>query len=156
MERCWSSCFLRLWLICTWCTEFLMQTCRKSYLGLSLVFFFVAVLAGAGLLQCLYSDILRIMIDGDIICIRDIFMILQTQYFDICLREWPSCCIAAWLTGVILVIIILEIMADMYWFFLCRNLGNHLWSFYLWLCCCWSLLLQGCCSSGAVISWKLW
>ena len=61
--------------------------CRKSFLGISLLAFMLLVIAGAGLLQCWSLNIFRIMVDRDIICITDILMILETQYFDIGRRE---------------------------------------------------------------------
>ena len=135
LEWCWSSYFLRLWLICT---EFLMQTSRKSSLVFLLVALSLPVIAGAGLLQCLCSDILNIMIDRDKICVWDIFITFQTQYFYFCLTEQSFFCSAAWLSSCYSDVDH-HFTWDYGWFvlvFLYRHLRNHLWTKDLWLSCC--------------------
>ena len=138
LDWCWSSYFLRLWLICT---EFLMETCRKSSLVLSFMVLSLLVIACAGLLQCWCSNILKTMIDRDKICIWDIFIMFETQNFYFCLTEWSSFCSATqptscWSDAGH------HFTWDYDWFvmvFLYRYLGNHLWAINLWLlvACSW-------------------
>ena len=69
LEWCWSLYFLRLLLMCT---EFLLQTYMKSSWAFFLCICCCWSFAAAGLLQCCYSNILRIMIDSDMISSGDI------------------------------------------------------------------------------------
>ena len=96
----------------------LMQTFKKSSLVLLLVALSLLNIAGAGLLQCWFSNILKTRIDRDKIDILDIFITFETQYFISGVQnDLPSAVlhsqVHAW---VMLVIILLEIMADLYLF----------------------------------------
>ena len=92
LSSCWSDAVHHI----SWDYGWFVQISRTSSFGHKLVAFLLLVIAGAGLLQCWYSNfILRIMTDRDIICIKDKFMIFK-QYFDSCLTERPSCSSVAW------------------------------------------------------------
>ena len=91
-----------------------MQTCEKSSLVLLLVALSFLSIAGVGLLQCWFSNILKTLIDRDKIGILDIFITFETQYFISALQnDLPSAVLHGQVhAGVMLVIILLEIMAD--------------------------------------------
>ena len=73
-----------------------MQTSRKSSLVLLHVALSLLVIAGAGLLQCWCSYILKTMIDRDKICVRDIFNIWNPVFLFLPYRKifLLQCCMA--------------------------------------------------------------
>ena len=149
--REWPSCCIAAWLRSCWSDaghhnswdygwyvlNFLMHVSKESSLVLLLVALLLLVIAGAGLLQFWCSNILKTMIDRDKICVWDINITFETQYFYFCLTERSSFCWPAWRSscssdaGH-------RFTWDYGWFvlvFLFRHLGNHLWAISFWLSC---------------------
>ena len=71
------------------------------------------LIAVAGLLQCWLSNMLRILTNREMNCIRDTAMMLETQYFNFfCGNALPAAVLQGQVhAGVMLLILFLEIMA---------------------------------------------